>query len=200
MAVPVIIPATLGNSTIKFLERFQSLLAVMQFQQGATNLDLEYWFSRIFPFVEVSQKDGEPITLQDKTDYYSLFDDKEKATVFFHLQDKVSEVTNYSGIFEYRIAMIIWYRTTAFSKSRFVKIALMQELQNKFFRYLGKDGYDNLEFTTNWDDVWRGFNVDKYFQQSTQPYDCLRADFTTVQSFDCTELWVSDIGNLTNCN
>lgn len=199
MPTPVIIPATIGNTTIKFLENFQNLLAAMQFQQGATPADLEYWFSRIYPFVEISQRDNEPIGLEYKNDYYSLFNDKEKATIFFYF-DRLREVTNYSGKFEYNISMFIWYRVPVFSKSRYVKLALIQDLTNKFFRLLGKSGYDNLEFLTNWEDVWQGFNVDKYNLQSTQPYDCIRVNFTTIQDFDCRELWVSDINNLQNCN
>lgn len=196
MAAPYIISPILGNSTIKFLERYQTLLAVMQYQQGTS---LEYWFSRIYPFVEVSQKDNEPIVLQFKNTYTSLFDDKEKATVFFYLQDNLREVDNYSGNLEYKISMFIWYRVPVVSKSRSVKLALINELHNKFFRFLGKDGYDNLEFITNWEDVWRGINVNNYFQQSTQPYDCLRVDFTTIQSVECLEYWESDINDLTIC-
>jgi hypothetical protein len=196
MPPPIVIPPTLGNSTIKFLEKYQNLLATMQFQQGAT---LEYWFSRIFPFVEISQRDNEPIGLLLKDDYYTLFDDKERATVFFHIENAIRETQSYSGSFDYDISMIIWYRVPVFSKSRNVKFVLMQELQNKFFRYLGAGEYENLEFITNWEDVWRGFNVDKYFQQSTQPFDCLRINFTTAQTFDCVSLWVSDINDLTIC-
>lgn len=196
MAAPIVIPATLGNSTIKFLDNYQGLLAAMQYYQGAS---LEYWFSRIYPFAEISQRDGEPIALLVKDDYYTFFDDKEKATVFFYLGSEIEKTAGNSGEFRHEISMLIWYRVPVFSKSRSVKMALMQALNTNFFRYLN-GSYDNLKFIVNWEDVWRGFNVDKYFMQSTQPYDCLRVDFTTNQSFDCLEYWVSDITNPTNCN
>jgi hypothetical protein len=119
MQQPVVIPATLGNFRVKWLDNFQSLLAGMQFQQG---VNLEYWFSRILPFVEVSQKDKEAIGLQVKNDYYTVFDDKENATVFFHLQDPQRENAHYSSNVEYKVSMFIWYNTKFYSRDRVLSL------------------------------------------------------------------------------
>jgi hypothetical protein len=187
-----------GNNEVganNILTKIQDLLAGMQYQIGATLYD---WFSTIYPFVEISQVDGQPVVFIQENDYRTLLDDTQKAIIFFLLGDM--EQQQDGGIFLADVSMFVWYRPKNFSKFRSIKQVLISEISNKVIKYLPPRNIQSLRFIVNSQDVWRGLNIDMYELQSTQPFDVLRVDMQLYIDISCLDTYISDINDLSQCN
>lgn len=186
-----------GNTEVganNILSKIQDLLAGMQYQIGVQTFD---WFDVVYPFIEISQVDGQPVVYFQDNDYIALFDDTKKAIVFFLLGDMQAQSDG--GIFLADVSMFIWYRPKNFSKFRSVKQVLISEINNKVIKYLPARNISSLTYVPNSKDVWSGLDVDMYELQATQPFDVLRVNMELFIDISCLDIYTSDIIDLTQC-